>query len=80
MKPIDEIRKLYDEVYDNIHDNMELCIEELQRIEEFIDDIEDEEAYSIKDYIHFIERLKIDGLYTEELERFMDDYIKFHNE
>ena len=77
---IDEIRKLYDEVYDNIHDNMELCIEELQRIEELIDDIGAEEAYSIKDYNHFIERLKLDGLYTEELERFMDDYIKFHNE
>lgn len=39
-----------------------------------------EKNIGIKDIDHFIWKLKIDGLYTEELERFIEDYMKWYND
>ena len=34
----------------------------------------------VNDLDNFIRRLKLDGLYCDMLQKFIDDYIKYHNE
>lgn len=38
------------------------------------------EALGIKDIDNFRFRLKVENLYTEELENFIEYYLKYHNE
>lgn len=38
------------------------------------------ESLGIKDIDNFIFRLKVENLYTEELENFIEYYLKYHNE
>ena len=67
---------------------MEDKIDELEsRIEELEEEVEEwqnkyyelEEKVTIKDFNHFIWRLKADNLYTDELDMFINDYMKFYN-
>ena len=54
----------------------------LENIDCILDDLEPEEEddESIKNLDNFIEKLKEDNLYTEELEMFIDNYMKFYND
>ena len=45
-----------------------------------LDDLVDEdESKSIKDLDNFIWKLKVDNLYTPELEKFIEQYMKYYN-
>ena len=51
---------------------------ELERINaELVNSVGD---YYISDVSDFIFRLKVENLYTPELEKFMEDYRRWHNE
>lgn len=57
-----------------------LLSEELnERIEDLKNLIDIEESKIIKDLDNFIWKLKLENLYDEKLERFINDYMKFYN-
>lgn len=71
-----------DKDLDVIRDTIDGICEELNNIIDTIDDIEaeygkgDDRINNVED---LIARLKIDGLYTEQLGSFIEQYIKFYN-
>lgn len=69
---MEDIRLQFDETYSSI-------IEYLQALDAVIEEKEYNEVYSIKNYNNFIERLKIENLYTDVIENFIEDYMKYHN-
>ena len=69
---MEDIRLQFDETYSSI-------VEYLQALDAVIEEKECEEVYSIKNYNNFIERLKIENLYTDVIENFIEDYMKYHN-
>lgn len=57
-----------------------LLSEELnERIEDLKNLIDIDESKIIKDLDNFIWKLKLENLYDEKLERFINDYMKFYN-
>lgn len=63
----------YNDILNEINDR----INELDcLIEEYISS----HSESIIDVHNFIQRLKTEGLYNEELETFISDYLKYYNE
>lgn len=86
-KKKDELIKLIKEQEDKIHeleqdvdywqdeyDDME---KEKDKLEEQLDDQIGDEG--IKSLENFIWKLKLDNLYTPELEKFIENYMKFYN-
>lgn len=55
----------------------DLLYEENEKLEEQLEN--QEECESIKNLDNFIWKLKLDNLYTNELEQFLEDYMKFNN-
>lgn len=69
-----ENERLQDEL-----DELSDCYTEMEN--QLVDQIDMMKASdSIKDMNYFKLRLEIEGLLTPELESFIDDYLKFHNE
>lgn len=73
----EKIKSLEDDVdyWQREYDDME---EERDKLQEQLDDVEEYEG--VKNLDNFIQRLKLDNLYTDKLENFIDDYLKFHND
>ena len=67
-----EIREQYDFTY-------ECILESLNALDELIQKKEDS-AIVINDLDNFILRLKNENLYTVDLKKFIDEYIKFYNQ
>lgn len=69
-----ENERLQDEL-----DNLSDCYSEMEN--QYADAINAyDETNTIKDVAYFKLRLEIDKLLTPELESFMEDYLKYHNE
>ena len=81
---MEEIERLQEEVeywrdryYEEVERHNEK-VEELQgKISELCELLED---VSIKDINHFIWLLKNDGLYNDQLDMFIEEYMKWHND
>lgn len=69
---LEEIREQYDFTY-------ECILESLNALDELIQNKEDS-AIVINDLDNFILRLKNENLYTVDLKKFIDEYIKFYNQ
>ena len=69
---LEEIREQYDFTY-------ECILESLNALDELIQKKEDS-AIVINDLDNFILRLKNENLYTVDLKKFIDEYIKFYNQ
>lgn len=61
--------------------------DDLDSLNEYVDELENENytltnniGVGIKDLDNFTFRLKQEELYTPEIEAFMRDYLKFHND
>lgn len=67
-----EIREQYDFTY-------ECILESLNALDELIQKKEDS-AIVINDLDNFILRLKNENLYTKDIQKFIDEYIKFYNQ
>lgn len=52
--------------------------EERDKLQEQLDNVVEYEG--VKDINNFIYKLKLDNLYTEELERFINYYLRYHND
>lgn len=68
---LEEIREQYDFTY-------ECILESLNALDELIQKKEDS-AIVINDLDNFILRLKNENLYTRDIQKFIDEYIKFYN-
>lgn len=68
---LEEIREQYDFTY-------ECILESLNALDELIQNKEDS-AIVINDLDNFILRLKNENLYTRDIQKFIDEYIKFYN-
>lgn len=67
-------------VEEKIEEIETLLSEELnERIENLKDLINIDESKIIKDLDNFIWKLKLENLYDEKLEKFINDYMKFYN-
>ena len=72
---------------ENIKDTLSVQLDEVYdtcyRIQDTIDSIDDfvknYSGNSIQDVDTFIDKLKLDNLYSEEMEKFIENYMKFYN-
>lgn len=79
-----ELLKDKDEKIEQLEDDIDYWQTENDDLEEEIDKLNeqlDEQIgdEGIKDLENFIWRLKIDGVYTDELQDFIDNYMNFYN-
>lgn len=64
-----------------LEDNIQQIRDNLEEITNVLDELDDvDDSNIIKNLDNFIFKLKIENLYTEELETFIDNYMKFHND
>ena len=78
-KTIKKLNKLEDYLCDlslDLENALENAREELN---DLYDLIEEKEKYSIKDIDNFKRELKREGLYTEELDNFIEQYMIYYN-
>lgn len=68
----DTLATQMDEVYDTCH---RIC----NTIDSIDDFVKDYDGQSIQDVNTFIDKLKLDNLYSEEMEKFIENYMKFYN-
>ena len=75
----EDIKKKINQVEDYLCDvelNLEDARDELNRL---YDTLEEKSNNSIKDIDNFKRELKRDGLYSEELEEFIEQYMTYYN-
>lgn len=60
-----------------VEEKIEELNEKITELEELLDF---EEPTGIKDLDNFIWKLKLENLYDEKLEKFINDYMRFYNE
>lgn len=54
----------------------------VEELEEKIEELEEKLAEYQEDYVNidnFIQRLKLDNLYDEKIENFIEEYLKYYN-
>lgn len=68
-----KIEEKIEEIETILHEELNERIDELKEL------LDVEEPNSIKDLDNFIWKLKLENLYDEKLERFINDYMKFYN-
>ena len=79
---MDEVEDLREEVEywrDQYYEEVERNREEVEQLREKIDELENNDNVTIKDLNHFVWLLKCDGLYNDQLDMFIEEYMKFHN-
>lgn len=60
--------------------NIQKIRDNLEEITDVLDELDDiDDSNTIKDLDNFIFKLKVEDLYTEEIETFIENYIKFYN-
>lgn len=75
----EDIRKKINRIEDYLYDiasDLEYARDELNRL---YDVIEEKSNNGIKDINNFKRELKRDGLYSEKLEEFIEQYMKYYN-
>lgn len=73
----EEVRNSLLDLFDTICEEIE---ESLNQLKYNIEDSEDVDEYDgIKSIDNFIEESKKDGVYSKELEDFINHYLKYHN-
>lgn len=75
----EDIKKKIDQVEDYLYDvslNLEYAQEELNRL---YNAIEERTKKGIKDIDNFKRELKRDGLYSEKIEEFIENYMVYYN-
>ena len=75
---MEEIKEKLDKIWNRIDDAMWELSEARQEIDTMQDNMF-ENKNSIKDLVNFKRELKRDGLYSEKLEEFLEDYMKYYN-
>ena len=75
---MEEIKEKLDKIWNRIDDAMWELSEARQEIDTMQDNMF-ENKNSIKDLDNFKRELKRDGLYSEKLEEFFDNYMKYYN-
>ena len=76
---IDIIEGLEEQIRD-LENDVDYWQHEYDELEEINDKLETEnDEYGIKDLDDFIFKLKVDNLYTPELEEFIKYYLRFYN-
>lgn len=76
---MEEIRTRLIELY-NCLDNISWDISDAKESLDGLEiSIKEKENNSIKDLDNFKRQLKRDGLYSDKLEEFLDDYMKYYN-
>lgn len=68
----DTLSTQLDEVYDT-------CYRIQDTIGSIDDFVKDYSGNGIQDVNTFIDKLKLDNLYSEEMEKFIENYMKFYN-
>ena len=68
-----KIEEKIEEIETILHEELNERIDELKEL------LDVEEPNNIKDLDNFIWKLKLENLYDEKLERFINDYMKFYN-
>ena len=73
-----EIKRLENEVdyWINQHDDLQ---EKHDELETQFEEYKENEPVGIKDLNHFILKLKNDGLYNDQLDIFIEEYMKWYN-
>ena len=73
----EKVKQLENDVdyWQHEYDDME---EERDKLQEQLDDVEEYEG--VKNLDNFIHRLKLENLYDDKLEKFIDEYTKFYND
>ena len=91
MKEVKETKEELKEKISNLQEKIETLENDVdywqkeyndldEQLDEVNSQLEELEYYDgIKDIDNFIWRLKLDNLYTKELEKFIENYIKFYN-
>lgn len=80
-----ELVKKLEEKVNQLENDVEYWQEENTELEDKIEDLDTqladmEIADGIKDKNIFIDRLKLENLYSRELEEFIENYLKFYND
>lgn len=68
-----KIEEKIEEIETILHEELNERIDELKEL------LDVEESNNIKDLDNFIWKLKLENLYDEKLEKFINDYMKFYN-
>lgn len=79
-----ELSNEYDELDSQYNDLNDYATEQENAAYDYMKEIEKLKKYNkektIIDIDNMIKRLKLNNLYTEELDEFFDEYMKFYNE
>lgn len=63
-----------------MEDDLNEIIDMIEKLKDDISELEEHYADSIKDVDKFKDRLKLNNLWTYELENFIDEYMTYYNE
>ena len=69
--------EILEEKIQEIRDNLNNIDDVWDNLDDLVDE---DESKSIKDLDNFIWKLKVDNLYTPELEKFIEQYMKYYND
>ena len=72
------MKKTVNDIVVEVDSYCEGLIESIQELQRFVDDLDIVDG--INDVDNFIWKLKSENLYTPELEKFIKDYMRYHNE
>lgn len=78
-----EIIKDQEETINKLNDDVDYWINEANEFEEQLEEANTEledATYGIKDIDNFIWKLKANNLYTKEIEKFLNYYLRYYND
>lgn len=71
---------MLEDIREQLDHSIELIEEACQALDEEVAKYENGDIQVINDVENFIRRLEMDNLYTPELDRFITEYLRFHND
>ena len=75
----EEVRKKLMEIEDYLSCAETDIIYTKQELDNLYDELKDKEKTQIKDVQNFKRQLRKDGLYSDKLEEFIENYMRFYN-
>ena len=75
----EEVRKKLMEIEDYLSCAETDIIYAKQELDNLCDELKDKEKIQIKDVQNFKRQLRKDGLYSDKLEEFIENYMRFYN-
>lgn len=71
---------MLEDIRSQLDHSMELIQNAVEALDEKLAEYENDDIQVINDVENFIRRLEMDNLYTPELDGFITEYLRYHND